>query len=175
VRIQHRGIRRSFVLGTNNAEIAAVKARDIYLKVVSEGWDAAMALFNPEMVVKKDDPTVGNFLNEVAAKSGLKPITLRNYSVSFRIIVSGIFRIDGGREKFNYRQTGHSEWIGKIDSIKLNAITPERIQAWKVAYIKNRGANPGRIQSVRRTVNSYIRSARSLFSKKVLRFIGVLR
>lgn len=63
VRIQHRGIRRSFVLGTNNAEIAAVKARDIYLKVVSEGWDAAMALFNPEMVVKKADPTVGDFLN----------------------------------------------------------------------------------------------------------------
>jgi len=51
------------VLGTNNAEIAAVKARDIYLKVVSEGWDAAMALFNPEMVVKKADPTVGDFLN----------------------------------------------------------------------------------------------------------------
>jgi len=87
--------------------------------------------------------------------------------------VSGIFRIDGGREKFNYQQTGHSEWVGKIDSIKLNAITPERIQAWKVAYIKNRGTNPGRIQSVRRTVNSYIRSARSLFSKKLLRFISV--
>jgi hypothetical protein len=69
-----RGIRCSFALGTTNAEAAATKARDIYLKVVSEGWDAAMSMFNPDMAVKKDDPTVGDFLKDVAAKSGLKPI-----------------------------------------------------------------------------------------------------
>lgn len=173
VRIQHRGVRRSFVLGTNNAEVAAVKARDIYLKVVSEGWDAAMAIFNPEMVVKKDDPTVGDFLKEVEAKSGLKPLTFRNYTVAFRIIIGGVFKIDGGKQKFNYQQTGHAEWAERINSIKLNAITPEKVQAWKIAYIKHRGTNPSLIQSVRRTVNSYIRCARSLFSKKVLRFVSV--
>src|SRR5258708_16107768 len=54
VRIQHLGQRRSFALGTNNAETAAVKARDIYLAVLAKGWDQAQALYNPEMVVSKD-------------------------------------------------------------------------------------------------------------------------
>ena len=173
VRIQHRGIRRSFALGTNNAETACIKARDIYLKVVSEGWDAAMAAFNPEMVVRKDDPTLGDFLTEVAAKSGLKPKTFRNYASCLRLIVSGIFKIDGGQNKFDYRQNGHTAWLEKVDAIRLNAITPEKVQAWKVAYLQGKGTNPARIQSVRRTVNSYIRCARSLFSKKVLRFLSV--
>jgi hypothetical protein len=141
--------------------------------VVSEGWDAATAMFNPEMVVRKDDPTLGDFLKEVAAKSGLKPKTFRNYASCFKLIVSGIFKIDGGKSKFNYRQNGHATWLEKVDSVRLNAITPEKVQAWKVAYLQRNGTNPARVQSVRRSVNTYIRCARSLFSKKVLRFLNV--
>src|SRR5260221_10237368 len=59
VRIQHLGQRKSFALGTANAEAAAVKGRDIYLSIVAKGWQAAQSLFNPEMLIRKDDPTVG--------------------------------------------------------------------------------------------------------------------
>jgi integrase len=173
VRIQHRGVRRSFALGTNNAEAAAVKARNIYLKVVSEGWDAAMAEFNGDMLIKKDDPTLGDFLNEVAAKSGLKPKTFLHYATCLRMIVSGIFKIDGGKSKFDYHQDRHTNWIAKVNAVRLNAITPEKVQAWKVAYIRLKGTNPALAQSARRSVNTYIRCARSLFSKKNLRFINV--
>jgi integrase len=173
VRIQYRGVRKSFPLRTNNAEMAAIKARDIYVKVVSDGWDAATTMFNPEMAIKKDDPNLGDFLNDVEAKSGLKPKTFRNYASCFRLIVSGIFKIDEGKSKFDYRQDGHARWLEKVDAVRLNAITPEKVQAWKVAYIQRLGRNPIRVQSVRRTVNTYIRCARSLFSKKLLRFVSV--
>jgi integrase len=173
VRIQHRGVRRSFALGTTNAEAAAIKARDIYLKVVSEGWDAASATFNPGMIIKRDDPTVGDFLKDVDAKSGLKAKTFRCYASCLRLIVSGIFKIDGGESKFDYRQKGHAAWLEKVDAVRLNAVNPEKVQAWKVAYLQRKGTNPARMQSVRRTVNTYIRCARSLFSKKVLRFISI--
>src|SRR5664280_1935582 len=54
VRIQHLGQRRSFALATTNAEAAAIKARDIYLAIVAKGWEAAQAVFNPEMLVRAD-------------------------------------------------------------------------------------------------------------------------
>src|SRR5258708_2723541 len=73
IRIQHLGKRKSFALGTNNKDAAAIKARDIYLAVVAKGWEAAEALFNPEMVIRKDDPTLGNFLHPSEQKSELKP------------------------------------------------------------------------------------------------------
>ena len=59
IRIQHLGKRKGFALGTNNKDAAAIKARDIYLNVVAKGWDATEKQFNPEMIVRKDAPTVG--------------------------------------------------------------------------------------------------------------------
>ena len=85
------GKRRGIALGTNDAEAAAVKARDFYFAVYAKGWDAAEAEFNPEMIVRRDDPTVGEFLREVEAKAGLKPKTFRNYSGYFRRIVADSF------------------------------------------------------------------------------------
>lgn len=40
LRIQHLGNRRSFALGTSNAEAAAVKARDCYLAIYAGRWEA---------------------------------------------------------------------------------------------------------------------------------------
>ena len=103
VRIQHLGKRQSFALRSSNAETAAIKARDLYMTVVSKGWAAAEAEYNPAMIIRKDDPTLGEFLGEVELKSGLKPKTFRGYSVFFRRIVSDIFGLDGGKAKFSHR------------------------------------------------------------------------
>jgi hypothetical protein len=100
VRIQHLGQRKSFALATTNAEAAAVKARDIYLAIVAKGWQQAQALFNPEMVVRADDPTIGQFLAEVESKSDLKPRTFRLYRSVLRRIVADIFSLRGGSEVF---------------------------------------------------------------------------
>ena len=91
VRIQHLGQRKSFALATTNAEAAAIKARDIYLAIVAKGWEAAQAVFNPEMLLRADDPTVGQFLAEVGRKSDLKSRTFRRYSRLLRRIVADTF------------------------------------------------------------------------------------
>ena len=64
-------------------------------------------------------------------------------------------------------------WRQKVDTLKLRDLTPDRIQAWKVSYLRRFDENPLRGASARRTLNSYIRCARSLFSPRILRFVKV--
>ena len=173
VKIQHLGRRKTFSLGVANREIAAAKVKDIYLTIVAKGWQAAEAAFNPGMVVRKDDPSLGDFFVEVEAKAGLKPKTFRNYVSALRTIASGAFKIGDDKTKYDYRAGGQKKWVAGIDAIKLAAISPDRVQAWKVAYLKNAGTSPVSLASAKRTVNSYIRCARSLFSPSILKFVKV--
>jgi len=168
IRIQHLGKRKGFALGTNNKDAAAIKARDIYLNIVAKGWEEAEAQFNPEMVVRRDDPTVGDFLAAVDAKSGLKPKTFRNYSSYFRRIVADIFEPGHGADKYSYRDNKRSVWLEKVEAVKLSTITADRLDDWRVQYIKQHDVNPQARQSAVRSANSYLRCARALFSKKWL-------
>jgi hypothetical protein len=49
VRIGHEGQRTTFPLGTSNKKAAALKARDIYGAIVTNGWAAACAAFKKGM------------------------------------------------------------------------------------------------------------------------------
>lgn len=175
IKIQHLGLRRSFALGTDNREAAAIKARDIYLTIVAKGWDAAQALFNPGMLLRKDDPTLGEFFAEVQAKAGLSAKTFRNYASAFRTIASASssIKLADGKSKYDYRGGGQQQWRAQVDAIKLVTMTPDRVQQWKIAHIKMAGASLSAQVTARRTVNSHIRCARSLFSKSVLKFVKV--
>jgi len=168
IRIQYLGKRKSFALGTNNKDVAAIKARDIYLSIVAKGWDATEEYFNPEMVVRKDDPTVGDFLVAVDAKSGLKPKTFRNYSGYFRRIVADVFKLGEDSAKYAYRDGKRSAWLEKVEAVKLSNITPDRLNDWRVQYVKQHEVNPQARQRAVRSANSYLRCARALFSKKWL-------
>jgi len=174
VKIQHLGRRQTFSLGTDHREMAATKARDIYSTILGQGWDAAQALFNPDMLVRKDDPTLGEFFAEVQAKAGLSAKTFRNYASALRTIASASApKLADDKSKFDYRGGGQQQWQTRVDSIKLAAMTPDRVQRWKIAHIKKAGTSLSAQVTARRTVNSYIRCARSLFSKSILKFVKV--
>jgi len=170
VKIQHLGRRKTFALNTLNKDVAAGKAKDIYLTIVAKGWEAAEAIYNPGMMVRKDDPSLADFFQEVERKAGLEPKTFRNYVSSFRTIVSGAFKISADKAKYDYRAGGHDRWVAAVDAVKLAAVTPDKVQAWKVAFVRAAGTSPLKLASARRTANSYIRCARSLFSPGILKF-----
>src|SRR6266446_521312 len=50
------------------------------------------------------------------------------YACRFRHIVAGIFQIEAGTEKHDYRTGGRQAWAEKVDSVKLADITPEGIR-----------------------------------------------
>lgn len=171
-RIQWLGQRETFNLQTPNKAAAAAKARDIYTMLVGAGWDATLEKFKPEMQ-RKSVSTVGEFLSELEPHWPGKPKTFGDYSRSFRGIVAQIFGIKGGREKFDYATGGRDKWVAKIDRIKLADVTPERLNKWRIAFVKKAGENPMKQKRARITCNSLMRHSKSLFSPELLRHVAM--
>ena len=171
-RIQWRGRRELFSLRTSNRSAAAAKARDIYATLAGGGWAPALERFKPEMV-RHPVLTVGDFLSELRGHWSGKPKTFEDYCRSFRTIVSQIFRIEGGREKFDHVTGGRSAWVAKIDRIKLADVTPDKVNRWRIGFVKRAGANPLKQRRARITCNSMMRQAKSLFASKLLAHVAI--
>src|SRR6266516_7156382 len=171
-RIQWRGRRELFNLKTPNKTAAAAKAKEIYTTRVGAGWDAALEKFKPEMQ-RKAISTVGDFLTELRGHWSGKPKTFEDYCRSFRTILSQIFGIKGGREKFDYVNGGRAAWLAKIDRIKLAGVTPDKVNKWRIAFVKKAGGNPVKQRRARITCNSLMRQAKSLFSTELLAHVAM--
>ncbi|HSS15380.1 MAG TPA: tyrosine-type recombinase/integrase [Candidatus Dormibacteraeota bacterium] len=171
-RIQWRGRRELFNLKTSNKAAAAAKAKDIYTMLVGAGWDATLEKFKPEMA-RKSVSTVGDFLSELRGHWSGKPKTFEDYCQKFRTILSQIFDIKGGREKFDYVTGGRAAWVAKIDRIKLADVTPERVNKWRIAIVRKAGGNPLKQRRARISCNSMMRQAKSLFASELLRHVSM--
>jgi hypothetical protein len=86
-----------------------------------------------------------------------------------------VFEIDGEKKKFDYRSGGNADWLRRIDTVKMHALTSGKIQGWKIAYLAEAGADPIKAMEAKRNVNSFIRCARSLFSRKATKFVQNLK
>ena len=54
--------------------------------------------------------------------------TLENYIRSVRRILADIFGIDGGLQKYDYRAGGRQQWLGCVDAVPLEKVTPALVQ-----------------------------------------------
>ena len=94
-RMQYDGRREFFPLQTPNKAAAAARARDIYLYLVSHGWDPTLAKYKPkrferQATSEKQSPcTVGTFLEEVFRSASRR--TVEGYATAFRTTVSDSF------------------------------------------------------------------------------------
>lgn len=167
VRIAHLGRREWFNTGTPNKAAAAEKARKIYLALISKGWQVALDEFKPAMLVSKDGCTVGQFLDQVKAVSGLKPVTFEIYAKKFRSLVAGVFKIDGGNAKYDYVNGGHQEWLGKVHAVRLDRLTPDKVNEWKVRELKTASASPLQLKRTSVTVNGILRGGKALFTPEI--------
>jgi integrase len=172
VQIQHAGRREKLSLGTPIKAPAAARARDIYHTLLAKGWDETLAEWRPQSV-PRSNTTIGDFLAELKAKADLKPQTLEGYAKAFRKIVSDIFEIGDGNAKCDYWGGGFKEWLDKVHAVKLAEVTPERVQAWKRAFLAKAGDKPIRQRVAKISVNSFIRRAKSLFAPAAVKHLSV--
>jgi integrase len=173
VYIQHRGRRHKWSLGTPNREAAAAKARDVFLSLQAQGWDATVQKYRPKLAEKRRDATVGQFIEDVKAKADLDAKTIENYCKALRTIVAEAFGIDAGKQKFDYHKGGHEKWLAEINGKKLSALTPSKVQEWKRAFLGKAKRDPLSQRQARVSVNSFMRRARSLFSPEILRHLAI--
>ena len=179
IRIQHGGRREVFPLHTTNRAKAADDAKAIFGFLKANGWEATLANFKTDSVtVPKLNVSIGDFLQAVRAAVVPSPLILRtflNYQNCLRTVASEAFGVKGGKSKFDYRTGGNAEWVKKIDAIRLERLTPDKVNTWKKARLALVGNSHAGLSSAKRTVNSYIRCARSLFSPALLKLVKGLQ
>lgn len=177
VRIQHLGRRDEFRFDTTNRKRAAMDALEVFRFLKANGWEATLEKFKPEGEARLHT-SVGDFLAAVRATNRLRIRTFLNYQNALRTITAEALGVkpDKGTSKFDYRsradgQSGQARWVAKIDARRLEELTPEKLTDWKRQRIARAGHSPAAVTSARRTINSYIRCARSLFAPALLREI----
>ncbi len=173
MKLAHAGRRETLNLRTPNQAAAAQKAADIYRQLVGEGWDAVLLQWKPKAVLTPKAASVGEFVEAVRGVSAARPLTVWEYSKCLRRLVAdvaGLARDDAA--KWDGRSGGANKWRQKVDALPLSILTPESIQAWRLARLKDAGGNPATQRATKTTINSTLRKAKSLFSSKVLKFLN---
>jgi integrase len=170
VRLKKEGHEAWFNLGTPNQSAAAKKAKEVFTFLEANGWEATVARFksDPEATPRLN-LTVGEYLSKVKDTSCLRLRTFLNYQNCLRTIISEAFGVRGDESKYDYRTGGNQAWTEKIDKIRLERVIPARVVDWQRSRVKKAGNSPVAIASAKRTSNSYVRCARSLFSKEILK------
>lgn len=179
VRMRHLGRDVWFNLETPNVSAATVKARDIFLSLISAGWGATLAKYKPDPILKADVCTVGEFLADVQARSHIGPRTLKIYTTKLRKVVADIAKVEAGvrgkakRAKHDYVNGGRTAWLAKVDGQSLDVLTPEKVNEWRNRYVHKAGDDPVKRKSAERTAASCIRCARALFTADVTAMLKV--
>jgi len=154
VHIQHDNQRRRIGLKTTDKEQAGALALEFYLKLRALGWEEALRWWKGDSTAaKKSDVTIAEYLEAVTAKSPIYPKTIQSYVKALRKIAGDI--------------TGETE-REKRDAIRLRTLTAEKIEAWRIEFIRRKATDPLKEKSARISANAFIGRARSLFSSETV-------
>ena len=164
--LQVGGRHMSLGLHTGNREVAARRAAEIYTDFVTLGVEAALAKHRPKRQEVEQIASVGEYLSAARAVSSVRPVTFAGYARSLRQVAAGILNSVHGRETKAIRAA--------VDAASLEVLTPEAVQAWRLSFVARAQGDARREKATRVSSNSLIRQAASLFSQKVVRFLGAL-
>jgi integrase len=169
MRLQIRGQRMAFSLGTGNAEAAARRAANVYTDFLTLGVEGALAKYRPQ---KNADSitTVGEWIEAARSVATVNPATFALYAAALRKIVGDIVRVKRNRKRFGPKGGGARAYREAINAAPLALLSPATIQKWRLEYVK-RAKTPAEQRSRMTSCNSTLRQARSLFGKKIVRFV----
>jgi integrase len=154
VSIQYANERRRIGLKTADKEQAGASALKFYLKLRALGWDETLRWWKGDSDgVKKSDVTVGEYIEAVATRSLFSPKTLDSYAQALRKITGDI--------------TGETK-REKRDAIKLRTLTSEKIEEWRIDFIRKKATDPLKEKSARISASSFLLRARALFGNEMV-------
>jgi integrase len=164
VEISFRGRRLKWSMDTPNQDAAAARAKEIYLFIQANGWEAAVAHYRPKEAPPSKPVviTIGEFLDQVRASSLLKSSTFNDYAEALR-------RISGDIAAIHSRQGR----LQKTGSLSLATITTQKLEQWKRDFLAHSKRDPISQRAARVSVNSYLRRAKCLFSKRILKHLAI--
>ncbi len=170
IQVQYGGRREKVGLGTNNREEAGRQAARYYKNLLSKGWDYAWAVLSPDRKAKLLNPvTVGDLLDRVRPLSSVRARTFESYAYALRKIARELTGLkDVTKKRFDPKSL---TWRKAADLIPAAKLTPVKVTDWKLKVVAEAGADPVAVGRTRRSVNSFIRNARALFSRKLVKML----
>jgi integrase len=166
IQIFYKGFRHRFPLETANKDEAGEKARERYVFLVANGWDAALSRFKPKTVKVKKSATVGALIEAATRLSSARPESLHVYAQALRRLTSGVLEIESKSKYSRHKR----DWRATVDSTPLDKLTPSAVLAFKNSFLKS-AKTPEERNSAAITFNSLLRNSKALLSKKVRPFI----
>lgn len=192
IQISFHGERHRFPLTTADKAVAAEKARDRFVYLVANGWQATLEHYKPQTVKIAKPATLGEWATSVKATADYRPSTFTTYLQSLRQIAAEIADIgdqpamdETGKPKrdrqrriiyqsrFDYRAGGREAWIAVVDALPLSVLSAGSVQRWKIEYVDRAGTSPDARKRAENSAATLIRCARSLFSEKARKFAAV--
>jgi integrase len=169
MRLQMRGQRMSFTLGTGNAEAAARKAANVYTDFLTLGVEGALAKYRPQK--GEDIATIGEYLRAAHGVMDVRPATFHAYARHLCRLAGDIVKI----KRRSVRKTKLKARRQEVEAQSLLIFTPEAVQEWRLSFLAKAGRDARKARAARISANSIIRQARSLFAPKVVKFLKTLR
>ncbi len=174
VRLMHQGRREYFSLDTANKASAARKAVEIWMFLRANGWEQTLAKFKPEPEKPNRVATVGEFLAAVEMNGKLKPKTFADYARALRLIAGTIAEIPNERGRFGAKGEARLRWLKAVNDVSLSELSPEAVHRWKLGFLAVAGSNPAKQQTRKRSANSLVLQAKSLFAPRQLKFLNLI-
>jgi integrase len=165
VQIQFAGRREKINLRLSNAEQAAIKARDLYKSLLQKGWESTLLEFKAGCAEPvRVNLTVGEYVEAVKTQTAIRRQTIEGYALALRTIAAGIGGLADHPDKFHPSRG----WREKVEAIRLGDLTNDRIEKWRLDFVKRAGSDPLREKAARNSANAFLRRARALFGKKIV-------
>lgn len=170
MKIQFKGKRVAFTLGTSNQEAAAAKAAGIYNDLLTLGIEGTLAKHRPTK--SEDVSTLGAWIEGARKVFDKSPTTFDAYARAARHIAASILQVERDKKRFG-RKGG--TFRQQADKTPVSMFTARAVQEWKIRYVKDRGGNnPARQRAARISCNSCLRMARSLFQEDIAKHLPPL-
>lgn len=137
-----------FNLETSNAAQAAIKARDIWLSLLGQGWEATLAKFKPKAEVKAE-------------------LSLDDFATLYRNLIPSVEYPPSRPTAERYLKSlffiCRRVRVNKIEDLK-----PEKVEDFSGKYLEEGRRENRQETSIKTTINFHIRNAGALFSRQML-------
>src|SRR5262249_690930 len=143
----------------------------VYTDFLTLGVEAALAKHRPQKAADSIS-TVGEWIEAARSVATVNPATFALYAAALRKIVGDIIRVKRNRKRFGPKGGGARTYRQAIDTAPLAFLSPAAVQKWRIEYVK-RAKTPAEQRSRMTSCNSTLRQARSLFGKKIAKFVSL--
>lgn len=172
IRLQVAGKRRYAELGTSDLDEAAKRARSFYFDVQSIGWNAATQKLHPARPIpvgSADRLTIGEYTAAVKQIWTGRELTYWESCAKLRRLVALVLQMfPQPGERWRGPKAEETPWQKRINAVSVSALTPDAVSKTMDDYVRSRGSDADTQLAAKHTINSLVRNARALFSRRLI-------